>query len=135
MIELANIKEGEKVYDLGSGDGRLVIMAAKKDAQAVGLEINPFLVLISWVKILLSGTRKNACVKWRNFWWEDVADADVVLLFLITHQMAKMEKKLKKELKPGARVISGSFKFPNWQAKFYDQKHKLYVYEKRFGFN
>lgn len=131
MIELAKIKKGEKVYDLGSGDGRLVILAAKKGAQAIGFEINPFLVLISWVRIFLSGVRKNAQVKWRNFWWQDVSDADVVLLYLITQHMERMEEKLKKELKPKARVISYIFRFPNWQHAFHDQKHKLYVYEKK----
>jgi len=128
MIELAKIKKGDKVCDLGSGDGRLVIMAAKKGAKAVGFEINPFLVLISWLKILLAGVRKNAQVQWRNFWWQDVSEADIVLLYLITHQMEKMEKKLKKELKPGARVISYIFKFPHWQHSFDDKKHRLYGY-------
>jgi len=130
MIELAEIKKGERVYDLGSGDGRLVIMAAKKGAKAIGFEINPFLVLISWVKILLAGVRKNAVVKWRNFWRQNVSDADVVLLYLITQHMARMEKKLLRELKPGARVISHTFKFPNWKHSFYDKETKLYVYEK-----
>jgi len=130
MIELAKIKKGEKVYDLGSGDGRLVIMAAKKGAKTIGFEINPFLVLISWVKILLAGVRKNAVVKWRNFWRQDISDADVILLYLITQYMKRMEKKLLKELKPGARVISYTFKFPNWKHSFYDKETKLYVYEK-----
>jgi len=130
MIELAEIKKGERVYDLGSGDGRLVIMAAKKGAKAIGFEINPFLVLISWVKILLAGVRKNAVVKWRNFWRQDISDADVILLYLITQYMKRMEKKLLKELKPGARVISYTFKFPNWKHSFYDKETKLYVYEK-----
>ena len=130
MIELAKIKKGEKIYDLGSGDGRLVIAAAKKGAQAIGFEINPFLVLISWVRILLAGVQENATIKWRNFWWQNISDADVVLLYLITQHMARMEKKLLKELQPGARVISYTFKFPNWQHSFYDKENKLYVYEK-----
>ena len=131
MIELAKIKKGEKVYDLGSGDGRLVIMAAKKGARAIGFEINPFLVLISWVRILLAGVRKNAKIKWRNFWGQDISDADVVLLYLITQYMERMEKKLKAELKPGARVVSYTFKFPTWQHSFYDKENTLYVYEKK----
>ena len=131
MMELAKIKKGERVYDLGSGDGRLVILAAKKGAKAIGFEINPFLVLISWVKILLAGVRKNAVVKWRNFWGQDISDADVVLLYLITQHMERMEKKLQKELKPSSRVISYTFKFPNWQHSFYDKENRLYVYEKK----
>ena len=131
MIELAKIKKGERVYDLGSGDGRLVIMAAKKGARAIGFEINPFLVLISWVRILFSGVRKNATVKWRNFWGQDVSNADVILLYLIYQHMERMEKKLLSELKPGTRVISYTFKFPNWQHSFYDKENKLYVYFKK----
>lgn len=134
MIELAKIKKGDRVYDLGSGDGRLVIMAAKKGAKAIGFEINPFLVLISWVKILFNGVRRNAKVKWRNFWGQDLSGADVVLLYLITKHMERMEKKLKKELKTGALVISYLFKFPNWQHSFYDKKHRLYVYEKKSAY-
>ncbi|MBL7158848.1 50S ribosomal protein L11 methyltransferase [Candidatus Microgenomates bacterium] len=133
MTELAKIKKGERVYDLGSGDGRLVIMAAKKGARAIGYEINPFLVLISWVRILLARVRKNAQIKWRNFWGQDISDADVVLLYLITQHMERMEKKLLKELKPGARVISYTFKFPNWPHSFYDKENRLYVYEKKIG--
>lgn len=131
MIELAKIEKGEKIYDLGSGDGRLVIAAAKKGAQAIGFEINPFLVLISRLRILFSGVQKNAQIKWRNFWGQDVSDANVVLLYLITQHMERMEKKLQKELKPSSRVISYIFKFPHWQPSFQDEENKLCVYFKK----
>ncbi|HEX9503161.1 MAG TPA: 50S ribosomal protein L11 methyltransferase [Patescibacteria group bacterium] len=117
MIMLAEIKPGEKLADLGSGDGRIIIAAAKAGAIAYGFEINPLLVLWSRYKIKKAGLADRAFVHWKSFWRVDFTPFDVVMLFGITGIMARLGQKLKAELKPGSRVISNIFKFPNWSGE------------------
>jgi cyclopropane fatty-acyl-phospholipid synthase-like methyltransferase len=114
MIEFLNIKEGEKALDIGSGDGRLVIALAKAGAQAVGYEINPFLVKKAKDNIKKAGLEGKAFVYCKNFWKEDFSRYDVITVYGIGYIMKNLEKKLKKELKKGARVASNAFSFPNW---------------------
>lgn len=125
---LANMKQGETAADLGSGDGRLTIALAEKGAQVHGYEINPFLVLLSKYFIRKSNLDSKVFVHWKNFWHENFSDFDVVVLYGIGYIMNRLEKKLQAELKPGARIISNGFKFPNWQ---YTQKvDNIYLYVK-----
>lgn len=114
MIKLAGVKKGDKAVDLGSGDGRIVIALAKEGAEAHGYEINPFLVLLSKYKIKREGLSKKAFIHWKSFWSVNFRKYDVVTLFQFSTIMAKLEKKLKKELKPKSKVISYYWKFPRW---------------------
>jgi ribosomal protein L11 methylase PrmA len=114
MIALAQIQHGEKLADLGSGDGRIVIAAAKAGAEAHGYEINPLLVWWSRYQIKKAGLSDRAFIHQKNFWRVDFSDYNIVMLFGITGIMKGLEKKLKTELKPGSRVISNIFVFPNW---------------------
>jgi len=119
MVSLANVKKGEKVVDLGSGDGRIVIAFAKRGADAVGYEFNPFLVLWSKYKIWRSGVNAygaHAHVYWKSFWNEDLSKYHVVVLFLSPLLMKRLEEKLQKELRSKTRVISATFQFRNWKS-------------------
>ncbi|MDP1722677.1 MAG: hypothetical protein Q8L37_05700 [Candidatus Gottesmanbacteria bacterium] len=129
MIRLARLKPGMKVYDLGSGDGTLLFRAADLGAIAVGLEINPFLVLWTNIKILLSLDRNRVTVRWQNFWRTDIHDADVVFVYLLPWRMEKLATKLENELKPGSLVISNSFIFPNWKILRSDESSHIYVFK------
>ncbi len=120
MIRLAAIKKGDRVYDLGSGNGKLVLLAKNMGANAVGYEINPLLVLLS--------NLRGAKTKWKNFWSADIHDADVVFVYLLPFRMEKLEKKLKKELKKGTLVVSNSFIFPHWNILRKDTKNHIYVF-------
>ncbi|HTM68653.1 MAG TPA: hypothetical protein VL426_05115 [Candidatus Binatia bacterium] len=126
MLRLADLKPGERLYDLGSGDGRIVIAAARQGAYAEGWEISPYLWLISWLKIRRLGLQDRARVRLGTYWGEKFNDADVVTLFLITMQMGRMEKKLREELRPGSRVVSYAFDFPRWQHD--DKREGIYLY-------
>lgn len=137
MIDLAQIKPGMKVYDLGSGDGRLLILAAKKGAKAVGLEINPFLVLLTQLKIfwfsLKGGGLKGVThgtneVRWQSFWNANLSEADVIFVYLLPWKMEALARKLQKELKPGSLVISNSFIFPKWKILRQDTLNHVYVF-------
>lgn len=120
MVDIAKIKPGMIVYDLGSGDGRLLRAATKKGAHAVGIEINPFLVL--WSRM------KKLTVRWQNLWTADIQDADVVFVYLLPGHMKKLEQKLKSELRPGALIVSNSFIFPNLNIVRQDKENHIYVF-------
>lgn len=114
MVRMANIRRGMKVADLGSGDGRILIAFARAGAEAHGYEINPLLVWYSRWKIKRAGLEKQCFVHTKNFWNVDFSTYAVVTLFGIRHIMARLEKKLQQELRPGSRVISHVFAFPTW---------------------
>lgn len=133
MIRLAKIKKGTKVYDLGSGDGTLLFRAAALGATTVGLEINPFLVLWTRTKNMLSIRPKKGfnpvnriTVYWKNFWRADLHDADVVFVYLLPWRMEALENLFKKRCKPGTRIVSNSFIFP--ALKRVDEDPDAHVY-------
>ncbi|KKW11282.1 MAG: hypothetical protein UY49_C0005G0012 [Microgenomates group bacterium GW2011_GWC1_49_7] len=120
MIRLANLKKGTKVYDLGSGNGKLLRLAQAKGARAVGFEINPLLVMLS--------NLRGARTRWKNFWNADISDADVVLVYLLPTHMERLKRKLKKEVKKGTLVVSNSFIFPGWKILRQDSVNHIYVF-------
>ena len=128
MIKFARIKKGVKVYDLGSGNGKLLFLAAQQVATAVGLEINPLLVIWSRLRAFLSPYRGMVSTRWQYFWRANLSDSDVVFVYLLPWRMEKLEKKLKQELKPGAVIVSNSFIFPHWKILRQDPKHHVYVF-------
>ena len=126
MIKLAEIKKGQRVIDLGSGDGRLVIGAAKAGAYAKGFELNPFLVWWSSFEIKRQGLQERATTLRKNFWYEDLREADTVFLYGIKKIMPRLEKKLLNELKTGASVITLKSAFPHWLPKIKEDGVRVY---------
>lgn len=120
MMKLSGIKKGDVVYDLGSGDGKLLLLAAKKGARATGYEINPLLVLYA--------NLRHARTLWKNFWGADIHDADIVFIYLLPWKMERLAKKLKTECKKGAVIVSNSFIFPGWTIIRQDAAHHVYVF-------
>ena len=127
MLALSDIKLGEKAVDLGSGDGRLVIAFAKAGVEAHGYEINPFLIRWSRRKIKEAGLGDRAFIHGGNFWKEDFSSFDVVTVFGIGYMMKKLENKLKKELKPGSRMVSNCFVFPS--LSYIKKEGNIYLYK------
>lgn len=128
MVFLADIKSGMKTIDLGSGDGRVVMAFAKEGAQAYGYEINPFLVIKSRLAIKKAGLQEKAHIYWGNFYLHNLSHYDIITLFQSPLNMKLLEKKIKRELKPGAKVISFKFNFPNWPCEY--QTGNFYIYRK-----
>lgn len=128
IVKLSDIKSGERVADLGSGDGRIVIAFAKKGIEAHGYEINPLLVVISKIRIARAGVRDKAHIHWSNFWMNNVSQFDVVILFGKQSMMKQLAKKLQKELQKGSRIFSYAFHFPNLPPVTEDKKNGVYKY-------
>lgn len=114
MLQLAELRPGETLVDLGSGDGRIVIQAALQGARATGYEINPLLVLISRIKARLKGA-SNASFRATNFWDADLRDVDVVAVYLVPAFMPKLKEKVLREMKPGSRIVAGVYPLPDWE--------------------
>lgn len=129
MLSMAKTKPGELVYDLGCGDGRTIIAAVTRfDARAVGIEISP--LRYAWVRLLvhLKGIADRSEIIYGDFFKEDLSQADVVTCYLLQPTNEKLESKLMDELKPGARVVSYTFTFPNMNLIARDRKAKISCY-------
>jgi len=119
IIKLANIKKGETVVDLGSGDGRLLYAAAKRGAIAIGYELNPLLIIITIARSKIKGLSKNVVVKKQSLWEADLKTADVVFVYGRKHTMKRFQDFVYKNCKKGARVTVNSDKtisFPSQKA-------------------
>ena len=115
MIELAGVKPGDLVFDLGSGDGRIVISAAKKGARAVGFEIDGDLVGESRANIQKAGVQALAEIRNQDILTVDLSAATVVTLYLLPDVNLQLKPNLLNQLKPGSRVVSHSFNMGDWQ--------------------
>ena len=115
MIELAGVKKGDVVYDLGSGDGRIVIAAAKKGAKAVGFEIDPELVGESRANIQKAGVQESAEIRNQDILTVDLSPASVVTMYLLPDVNLKLRPNLLSQLKPGSRIVSHSFDMGDWK--------------------
>ncbi|HET6449975.1 MAG TPA: hypothetical protein VFI08_01640 [Spirochaetia bacterium] len=113
MAEMSAAAPGERAADLGSGDGRIVIALARRGAEAHGYEINPVLVLLSRRAIRRHGLEGRAVVHWRSFWRADLSRFDVLTLFQGSFIMRRLEGKVRREMPPGARIISDFWAFPS----------------------
>lgn len=135
MLELADVRPGEKLYDLGSGDGRILITAVTRfRARAVGIEISDDLVRSTNARIRQLGLDNDAQVIHGNFLDVDLSPADVVTLYLATDANELLRPNLEKELKNGARVVSHEYAVPGWKPKLVDKGserhgHTVYLYE------
>lgn len=114
MLELAEVKAEDVVYDLGSGDGRLVILAARRSARGVGIEINPAWVMQARSFAERYGVQDRVTFRVEDIFTTDLREATVVTLYLLPHINAKLEPKLRAELRPGARVVSHEYRIGDW---------------------
>ena len=116
MLEIAKVAPDDVVYDLGSGDGRIVIMAAQKfGAHAVGVELDSDLFQKSSERIRKLGLQDRAQIIHENMFEVNVRHATVVTLYLLTAVNERLRPMLERELRSGARVVSHDFQVPGWQ--------------------
>jgi cyclopropane fatty-acyl-phospholipid synthase-like methyltransferase len=119
MLDLAAVKSTDTVYDLGSGDGRIVITAAKKyGARGVGIELDPVLVKRAREHAAAAGVTNRVRFVTQDLFTTDLRPATVVTLYLLQSINERLRPKLVRELKPGARVVSHVFNMgPEWPAE------------------
>jgi precorrin-6B methylase 2 len=116
MLQLASLRREETLFDLGAGDGRIIIEAVRRfGARAVGVEIDP--ERISRIRERLNATKTQAELIELNLFHVNLSSADVITIYLSDSANAKLAPKLKSELKPGARVVSLDYMLPGWMAE------------------
>lgn len=132
MLDLSQIKRDEVLYDLGCGDGRLIILAAKETgAKATGIELREDLIERARTEIKRLNLEGRVKVIQGNFFDVAISDADVVTLYLTSSANERLRPKLEAELKRGARVVSHDFKVPGWKpSTVYNELlgHTIYAY-------
>jgi precorrin-6B methylase 2 len=116
MLKLANVKQTDVVYDLGCGDGRIVIAAAKEfGARAVGIDIDPQRIKEANENARKAGVEKLVRFEENDLFDADIHEANVVTLFLLSGVNLKLRPKLLKDLKPGTRIVSNTFDMGDWK--------------------
>src|SRR5439155_7482480 len=140
MLQLGGLKAGEKMFDLGSGDGRIVIMAAQKfHAEAVGVELDKDLCRQSQAKIGKLGLESRAHIVNGDLLKQNYSSADLITVYLLPESIDnKVQPLLDKQLKKGARVVAHDFEFKNWKPERVEniaddgegRSHTLYLYRK-----
>lgn len=140
MLTLGGLKAGEKVFDLGSGDGRIVIIAAQKfHANAVGVEMDKDLVRQSTEKIRKLGLERNAHILNGDLLKQNYSSADLITVYLLPVSNDKVTPLLDKQLKKGARVVAHDFEIKAWTPDKVEnieddgegRSHTLYLYVKK----
>ena len=117
MLTLADVKKDDVVYDLGCGDGRIPIAAAKRGARAVGVDIDPVRIQESNANAKAAGVTDRVEFRLQDAMTVDVSPATVVTLYLLSSSNAKLRPILTKQLKPGSRIVSHAFSMgPAWPA-------------------
>jgi SAM-dependent methyltransferase len=116
MLKLANVTSNDVVYDLGSGDGRIVIAAAKTyGARGVGIDIDPERIREATASARASGVADKVTFRNEDLFESDISPATVVTLYLLPSINARLAPKLMRELKPGTRIVSHRFDFGEWR--------------------
>lgn len=136
MLELAKVGPEDVVYDLGAGDGRIIITAVAdfKAKKAVGIEMSDDRIKEAMKNIELKGLQEKVLVKKANFFEADLSEASVVTMFLLSNVNDALRPKLEKELKPGTRVVSHEFEMRGWKPKEVakveegSMSHTVYLY-------
>ena len=129
MLDLAQTKPDEIVYDLGCGDGRVLVTAALRyHARAIGIELDPLRWMWCQVLITVLGLRGKVKVRLGDLFQADISQADVVTCYLLPDTNKQLQDKLLQELKPGARVVSNTFIFPGIKEVGQKGKARLYLF-------
>lgn len=137
MLEMANLKSGETLYDLGCGDGRILIAAAQRfKVSAIGVEISGHLARRASENVKKAGLQDRVKVVHGNFMQTDLSGADVVTLYLATTANESLRPNLEKYLRPNTRVVSYDYPIPGWKPVetsategLHGATHTIYLYQ------
>jgi hypothetical protein len=128
-LKLADLQPDQTLYDLGAGDGRVLIIAAKEfGAKAVGLEVGPMQIVVSWLRVLLNGLRHKVRIEAGSFYKADLSEADVVYVYATSREVRKLAPLLESQMKEGSRLVSISADFPEWEPTIFDEQDLIFIY-------
>jgi tRNA G37 N-methylase Trm5 len=141
MLELAEVKKGDVVYDLGSGDGRIVVTAAKKyGVKAIGFEIDPQRIKESHENIKKAGVENLVEIRQQDIRTVDLSAASVLTMYLLPEVNLMIRPNIWKQMKPGSRVVSHDFDMGDWKPLKTEQikdgtswEHTLYLWHVEAG--
>lgn len=129
-LKLVNLKPDEVLYDLGAGDGRVLLIAAEEfGSKAVGLEVGPVQVALVWLRILLGGLSDRVQVRLANYYHADLSRADVVFIYATLQELMKLAPHLEKQMRAGTRLVSIAADFPEWEPSVFDEESLIFVYD------
>ncbi|HEY3313488.1 MAG TPA: class I SAM-dependent methyltransferase [Anaerolineales bacterium] len=129
-LSMAGVRPGELVYDLGSGDGRVLLVAASEfQARAVGIEISPLHRLVSRALAGLNKTRGRVEVRNGDFYKAELSGADVVYAYMTSKQVGRLKPHLESQLRRDARVVTISFDLDGWEPQAVDRDELIFLYE------
>jgi len=129
-LKLANLQPGETLYDLGAGDGRVLLIAARDfGARAVGIEVGPIQCAWIWLRAVASGFGSQIQVRWGDFYKANLSEADVVFVYVTSTEVRKLAPHLQQQMKSGSRLVSISADFPEWEPSAFDDRDLIFVYE------
>jgi len=129
MLDIANLTDKDVLYDLGSGDGRIIISGAKiYGAKTVGIEADPLRYLWSKLVIYFNNLTDNVNVIWGNFNKTSIIDATVVTIYQRKGVNKALKEKFLRELKPGTRIVSYMYEIEGWSPSKFDEESKIYLY-------
>jgi tRNA A58 N-methylase Trm61 len=128
ICKLAKVKKGDLIYDLGSGDGTALMIAAREfGAKGIGIEIDPFRYWVSKILLKKNSVTNRVKILRKNFFAQNIKDADVIFVYLIPKALEKLLPKFKRELKKGTRIVSFVYEI-NLPLKGYDKENKIRLY-------
>jgi SAM-dependent methyltransferase len=140
MLEMARVDKDDVIYDLGCGDGRIVIMAAVKyGARGVGIDLDPERIEESRINAAAAGVEKMVRFLVEDVTKSDISEATVVTLYLLTESNEILRPRLERQLKPGTMVVSHNYRIPGWELKLVDETalkgedggiHDIYAYRR-----
>ena len=128
-LDMLDLEPGQTMLELGSGDGRVMLAAAKRGWNVVGYEINPLLVIFSW--FLTLRYRKRVKIIWGSYWRKPWPECDGIFTFLLDRYMARLDEQIWLNCKKPVRVVSFAFKIPG--KRIAKRKKGLYLYTYDFG--
>lgn len=135
MLEMAQVRPGDVVYDLGSGDGRIVIVAAQKfGARGVGVDLDGELIMRSRENAVKAGVADRVTFLQQDLFTTDLSEATVVTLYLFPEVNLRLRPKLRRELRPGSRIVSHDYDLGDWvpektvEVSLPDRPHYVYLW-------
>lgn len=125
-LDLLDVQPGQKILELGSGDGRVLVAIAERGATAVGYELNPLLVVFSWLRCRKYG--RQVRIVWGSYWGKKLPLADGIFVFLYPKYMKRLDNKITQEYGKPVKLVSFAFEIPGREAQKIENGVYLYAY-------